>query len=108
GMLEPDYEIKITGMVEIREIFKISKVGTVAGCYVVDGKVNRTQPIRLLRNGEVVHEGKLSSLKRFKDDAREVAQGFECGLTIDGYNDIKSGDVVECYERVETKRTLSV
>lgn len=108
GMLEPDYEIKITGMVEIREIFKISKVGTVAGCYVVDGKVNRTQPIRLLRNGEVVYEGKLSSLKRFKDDAREVAQGFECGLTIDGYNDIKSGDVVECYERVETKRTLSV
>lgn len=108
GLLEPEYSDRITGTVEIREIFKISKVGTVAGCYVVDGKINRTQPIRLLRNGEVVHEGKLSSLKRFKDDAREVASGFECGLTIDNYNDIKAGDVIECYEKVETKRTLSV
>ena len=107
GLLEPEHSDKTTGTVEIREVFKISKVGTVAGCYVVDGKVNRTQPIRLLRNGEVVHEGKLSSLKRFKDDAREVASGFECGLTIDNYNDIKVGDVIECYEKVETKRTLS-
>lgn len=108
GLLEPEHSDKTTGTVEIREVFKISKVGSVAGCYVVDGKVNRTQPIRLLRNGEVVHEGRLSSLKRFKDDAREVASGFECGLTIDNYNDIKVGDVIECYEKVETKRTLSV
>lgn len=108
GMLEPEFEDKVTGTVEIREIFKISKIGTVAGCYVVDGKINRTQPIRLVRNGEVVFEGRLGSLKRFKDDVREVAVGFECGLTIDNYNDIKAGDVIECYERVETKRTLSV
>lgn len=108
GLLEPEFEDKVTGTVEIREIFKISKVGTIAGCYVLDGKINRTQPIRLLRNGEVVHEGRLASLKRFKDDAREVAAGFECGLTVDNYNDIKAGDVVECYERVETKRTLTV
>ncbi len=108
GLLEPEFSDKVTGTVEIREIFKISKVGTIGGCYVVDGKINRTQPLRLLRNGEVVHEGKLSSLKRFKDDAREVASGFECGLTIENYNDIKVGDVVECYEKVETKRTLSV
>ncbi|MBL7958622.1 translation initiation factor IF-2 [bacterium] len=108
GLLEPEHSDRTTGTVEIREVFKISKVGTIAGCYVVDGKVNRTQPIRLLRNGEVVHEGKLSSLKRFKDDAREVASGFECGITIDNYNDVKVGDVIECYEKVETKRTLSV
>jgi translation initiation factor IF-2 len=108
GLLEPEFEDKVTGTVEIREIFKISKVGTIGGCYVVDGKINRTQPLRLLRNGEVVHEGRLSSLKRFKDDAREVASGFECGLTIDNFNDIKVGDVIECYEKVETKRTLSV
>ncbi|MBL7995808.1 translation initiation factor IF-2 [bacterium] len=108
GLLEPEHSDRTTGTVEIREVFKISKVGTIAGCYVVDGKVNRTQPIRLLRNGEVVHEGRLSSLKRFKDDAREVASGFECGITIDNYNDVKVGDVIECYEKVETKRTLSV
>ena len=107
GLLEPEYSDKVTGTVEIREVFKISKVGTIAGCYVVDGKINRTQPLRLLRNGEVIHEGRLSSLKRFKDDAREVASGFECGLTIDNYNDIKIGDVIECYEKIETKRTLS-
>ncbi len=106
GMLEPDFETKITGTVEIREVFKISKVGTVAGCHVVDGKINRTQPLRLLRDGEVVFEGKLSSLKRFKDDVREVASGFECGLTIDNFNDIKVGDQIECYEKIELKRTL--
>lgn len=108
GLLEPEYEDKVTGTVEIREIFKISKIGTVGGCYVVDGKINRTQPVRLVRNGEVVHEGRLGSLKRFKDDAKEVSVGFECGLTLDNFNDIKTGDVIECYERVETKRTLSV
>jgi len=108
GLLEPEFEDRVTGTVEIREIFKISKVGTVAGCMVQDGKINRTQPIRLLRNGEVVFEGKLGSLKRFKDDAREVLAGFECGLTIENFNDIKAGDVIECYEKIETKRTLSV
>jgi translation initiation factor IF-2 len=108
GLLEPEFADKTTGTVEVREIFKISKIGTVAGCYVADGKINRTQPIRLLRSGEVVHEGKLASLKRFKDDAREVSAGMECGVTIDNYNDIKVGDVIECYERIETKRTLTV
>ena len=108
GLLEPEFEDKVTGTVEIREVFKISKVGSVAGCMVQDGKINRTQPIRVLRDGEVVYEGKLGSLKRFKDDAREVLAGFECGLTIENFNDIKVGDVIECYEKIETKRTLSV
>ncbi len=108
GLLEPEFAEKVTGTVEIRETFKISKIGTVAGCYVADGKINRTQPIRILRNGEVIHEGKLASLKRFKDDAREVSAGMECGCTIENFNDVKIGDVIECYEKVETKRTLSV
>lgn len=106
GLLEPEFEDKVIGTTEIREIFKISKVGTVAGCHVVDGKISRTLPIRLIRNGEVIYEGKLSSLKRFKDDVREVLQGFDCGLTIDGYNDIKNGDIIESLERVEIKRTM--
>ncbi len=107
GLLEPEFEDKVIGTTEIREIFKISKVGTVAGCHVIDGKITRTLPIRLIRNGEVIHEGKLSSLKRFKDDVREVSLGFECGLTIDGYNDIKAGDTIESLERVEIKRVLA-
>ncbi len=106
GMLSPDIEEKITCNIEIRETFKISKVGTVAGCYVLDGKVNRNTRIRIIRDGIVVHTGRLGSLKRFKDDVKEVSAGFECGLNIDNFNDIKVGDIIEGFEEVEVKRKL--
>ncbi len=106
GMLAPEFEEKIIANVEIRETFKISKVGTIAGCMVLDGKINRNSKIRIIREGVVVHTGELASLKRFKDDVKEVAKGFECGLNIANFNDIKEGDVVEAYENVEVKRKL--
>jgi translation initiation factor IF-2 len=106
GMLAPKVEEEIVGNVEIREIFKISKVGTVAGCYVTDGYIKRTNRIRIIRDGIVIYEGELATLKRFKDDVNEVRAGYECGLNIRGFNDIKVGDVVESYEQRETKRTL--
>ncbi len=104
GMHTPKMEEKITGNIEIREVFKITKVGAVAGCMVTDGKVFRNSKIRLIRDGVVVHTGELSSLKRFKDDVKEVAYGFDCGLTIANFNDMKVGDFVEAYEEVEIKR----
>ena len=97
----------ILGNVEVRDIFKVPNVGTVAGCYVTDGKVNRNNKIRLIRDGIVIYEGEIDSLKRFKDDVKEVASGYECGLSIKNFNDIKVGDVVESFELIETKRTLS-
>ncbi|HCU25511.1 MAG TPA: translation initiation factor IF-2, partial [Deltaproteobacteria bacterium] len=105
GLLEPTIKEKYLGRAEVREVFNISKVGNVAGCYVIDGKLQRNAQIRLLRDNVILYTGKLSSLKRFKDDAREVEKGYECGLGIDGYNDIKVGDVVECFivETVKTK-----
>jgi len=106
GMLAPTIEEKILGNAQIREVFKITKVGTVAGCMVTDGKLVRNAKIRLIRDGVVVFAGALSSLKRFKDDAKEVAQGFDCGLTIHNYNDLREGDYVEAYEEIEVKRTL--
>jgi translation initiation factor IF-2 len=106
GMLSPEIREEIIGTTEIREVFKITKVGSVAGCMVTDGKITRNDPIRLIRDGIVAYEGKLSSLKRFKDDAKEVNQGFECGLTVDGYNDLKVGDIVESYRESEVKRSL--
>jgi translation initiation factor IF-2 len=106
GMLSPEIEEKIICNIEIRETFKISKIGTVAGCYVLDGKINRNTRIRIIRNGIVVYTGKLGSLKRFKDDVKEVAAGFECGLNIDNFNDIKEGDIIEGFEEVEIKRKL--
>lgn len=106
GMLAPKFVEKITGTIEIREIFKISKVGTIAGCMVQDGKVFRTSSIRVIRDGIVVYTGTLGSLKRFKDDVKEVAKGYECGLNIDKFNDIKEGDIVEAYEQVEVKQKL--
>jgi len=87
-------------------VFKISKIGTVAGCYVIDGVVRRSAKVRLLRDNVVIHDGELDSLKRFKDDVREVKAGFECGLSLKGYNDIKVGDQLEVYEVVEVARTL--
>ncbi|MFI5221036.1 MAG: translation initiation factor IF-2 [Bacteroidia bacterium] len=106
GMLAPKMEEKITGNAEIREVFKVSKVGSVAGCMVTDGKIFRNSKVRLIREGVVVYTGELSSLKRFKDDAKEVVSGFDCGLTIANFNDIKVGDNVEGYEEVEVKRAL--
>ena len=106
GMLSPEIEEKITCNIEIRDVFKISKVGTVAGCYVLDGKVTRNTRIRVIRDGIVVHTGKLGSLKRFKDDVKDVSAGFECGLNIDNFNDIRVGDIIEGFEEVEVKRKL--
>ena len=106
GMLAPKLEEKIVAEVEIRETFKISKVGTIAGCMVLEGKINRNNDIRIIREGVVIHTGRLASLKRFKDDVKEVAQGYECGLNIDRFNDIQVGDIVEAFEQVEVKRKL--
>lgn len=106
GMLAPSISEEILATVEIREIFKISRIGTIAGCYVKDGKINRNNKVRLIRDGLVVHNGNLESLKRFKDDVKEVEQGFECGISLAGYNDIKVGDIIEAFKMVETKRKL--
>ena len=104
GMLEPDIKEVIQGRAEVRETYKVSAVGTIAGCYVLSGKITRNSEIRILRNSVIVHEGLLASLKRFKDDAREVAAGYECGLSIDKFNDIKTGDVVEAFVMEKTER----
>ena len=106
GMLAPETEEVIVGNAEVREVFKISKVGTIAGCMVTDGSIKRSNPIRLIRDGIVTYQGKLHSLKRHKDDSSEVKSGFDCGIGIDGFNDIKEGDVIESYEQREVKRTL--
>jgi len=106
GMLSPDLEEKIVANIEVREIFKISKIGTIAGCMVLDGNLGRKSKIRLIRDGIVVYEGVLSSLKRFKEDVNEVKKGFECGMSIENYNDIKIGDIIEGFEEVEVQRSL--
>jgi translation initiation factor IF-2 len=106
GMLSAKIEEKIVGNAEIRETFRISKVGTVAGCFVTDGKLNRNNMIRVIRDGIVVYSGELGSLKRFKDDVKEVSKGYECGLNVNKFNDIKVGDIIEAYEEVEVKQTL--
>ncbi|MBR6254432.1 MAG: translation initiation factor IF-2 [Clostridiales bacterium] len=104
GMLKPQFEEVVLGHVEIRQTFKVSSVGTIGGAYVKDGKVLRTSEVRVVRNGIVVHQGKLASLKRFKDDAKEVAAGYECGISIENYNDIEEGDIIEVFEMQEIKR----
>lgn len=106
GMLDPEFKEIYLGRVEIKKVFKVSKVGNVAGCVVVDGKIKRDANVRVLRNEVVIYEGKLTSLKRFKDDVKEVIQGQECGLGIENFNDIKDGDIVEAFEIQEIKRTL--
>ena len=108
GMLDPEFKEVITARLSIRATFKVSNVGTIAGAYVEEGKINRNNDIRVIRDGIVVHEGKIGTLKRFKDDAKEVAQGFECGLTIDRFNDIKDGDIIESYTMEEIKKRLEV
>jgi len=106
GMLSPDIEEKIICNIEVREVFNITKVGNVAGCYVLDGKMYRTTKIRLIRNGIVIYSGALGSLKRFKDDVKEISSGYECGLNIANFDDIKVGDIIEGYEEIEVKRKL--
>ena len=104
GMLDPEYEEKVIGQAEVRQTFKVSKVGTIAGCYVTDGKITRDSSVRLIRQGIVVYEGQIDTLKRYKDDVKEVAQGYECGVTIKNFNDIKEGDVIEAYVMQEVER----
>ncbi|MGM0635210.1 MAG: translation initiation factor IF-2 [Bacteroidota bacterium] len=106
GMLSPELKEEITGTAEIRETFKISKVGTIAGCMVMTGKIYRNSNIRIIRDGIVVHSGTLSTLKRFKDDVKEVSKGYDCGMQIKNYNDIKVGDIIEAYQEVEVKKKL--
>jgi translation initiation factor IF-2 len=106
GMLSPDFKEEIVCNVEIRETFKISKVGTIAGCYVLDGTITRNTDVRIIRDGVVVYTGELASLKRFKDDVKDVKKGYECGLNIKNFNDIKAGDIIEGYQQVEVKKTL--
>lgn len=106
GMLSPEIKEQVIGNVEIREVFKISKVGTIAGCMVLSGKVTRSSKVRVLRDGIVKFDGELESLKRFKDDVREVTKGYECGLNLKGYNDIETGDILEVYEQVAVKKKL--
>lgn len=104
GLLDPEYEEKVVGLAEVRETFKVSKIGTIAGCYVTEGKIVRSAGVRIIRDNIVIYEGELSSLKRFQDDAREVAKGYECGLTVEKYNDLKVGDVIEAFVMEEIKR----
>lgn len=106
GLMEPTYQEHLIGSAEVREIFSIPKVGTIAGCYVTEGKIERGQPVRLLRDGVVVYNGKIASLRRFKDDVKEVQGGYECGIGIENYNDVKVNDVIECYEIEEVKPVL--
>jgi len=106
GMLAPEVKEQIIGLAEVREVFRSSKFGTVAGCLVVDGHVRRHEPIRVLRDNVVIFQGELESLKRFKDDANEVRSGTECGIGVKGYNDIRVGDQIECFNRFEVARTL--
>ena len=104
GMLDPEFEEVVTGFAEVRQTFKVSKVGTIAGCYVTDGVIERNSLVRILRNGVVIFEGKMASLRRFKDDVKEVKAGYECGITIADFNDIKEGDVFEASVEREVKR----
>lgn len=107
GMLEPEISEEITSSIAVRETFKVPKAGTVAGCYVQTGKVHRSDNVKLYRNDKLIFEGKIASLKRFKDDVREVAAGFECGIKLESYDDIHVGDVLESFQIVKTKRTLA-
>ena len=106
GMLDPEYRDEDTGKAEIREVYKISGVGTVSGCYVTSGKIYRNGKVRIVRDGIIIHEGEIQALKRFKDDVKEVNNGYECGMSFVNYNDIKVGDIVEAYITKEIERKL--
>jgi len=107
GMLAPEYEEVVTGDAEVREIFRVPKIGAIAGCYVQDGVISRGSKVRFLRDGAIIWKGTITSLKRFKDDASEVRAGFECGIGLSDFQDLKPGDVIETYEEREVARTLS-
>jgi translation initiation factor IF-2 len=107
GMLAPEFKEVILGRAEIRMVYKVPKIGNIAGCYVLEGKINRNSNIRLIRDNIVVLDGKIDSLKRFKDDVREVMEGFECGIGLEKYNDIKEGDIIEAYAMEEIKRAAA-
>jgi len=106
GMLAPERKESVIGMVEVRQVFRISKVGTVAGCYVQEGMVKRGAQVRVLRDNVVIHTGDIDALKRFKDDVREVKAGFECGMSLKNFQDLKEGDLFEVFEILEVARTL--
>ena len=106
GMLSPELKEEVTGTAEIREIFKVSKIGSIAGCMVTNGKIFRNSQIRIIREGVVAYTGELASLKRFKDDVKEVSKGYDCGMQIKNFNDIKEGDVIEAFHEVEVKKKL--
>ena len=107
GLLKPELRETVQGTAEIRNVFRLSRAGVVAGCFVSSGTITRGSRIRLMRAGEKVFEGKIGTLKRFKDDVREVASGFECGITLDGFNDIREGDIIEAFQVEEVARTLA-
>ena len=104
GMLAPKFQEAVIGHAEVRQTFKVSGVGTIAGCYVTDGKIQRAAQVRIVRDSIVIHEGVLSTLRRFKDDVREVASGYECGVSFEKFNDIKEGDILEVFIMEEIKR----
>ena len=106
GMLAPQFKEEIVGIAEVRDVFRSPKLGAIAGCMVTEGVIKRNNPIRVLRNNVVIYEGTLESLRRFKDDVTEVRQGFECGIGVKNYNDVKSGDLIEVFETIEIKRDL--
>ena len=104
GMLDPEYKEVVIGQAEVRNIFKVSGVGTIAGCYVIDGKITRSAKARLVRDGIVIYDGSIGSVRRFKDDVKEVNRGYECGITLENFNDIKEQDIIEAYEMQEIER----
>jgi len=106
GLLEPELNEEVTGSLEVREVFRASKIGVIAGCHVLTGKIVRNSLMKLIREGEVVYEGKIASLKRFKDDVKDVSAGYECGVVLDHFKEIEVGDLIETYRVIETARTL--
>jgi translation initiation factor IF-2 len=106
GLLAPKVDEQVQGEAEVREIFSVPRVGTIAGCHVTSGTISRSSNVRVLRDGVIIYEGRIGSLKRFKDDVRDVQSGYECGISIENFNDIKVSDVIEAYQLIETSRTL--
>ena len=104
GLLDPDYKEVILGRAEVRQVFKVPKIGSIAGCYIIENKITRSAKGRIIRDGIVIHEGNIDSLRRFKDDVREVTEGYECGIGMENFNDIKEGDIIEAFIIEEVKR----
>jgi len=106
GLLDPDFKEVVLGRAEVRQLIKVPKVGSVAGSFIINGKITRSSKVRIIRDSIVIHEGTLESLRRFKDDVREVVEGYECGISVDKFNDIKEGDIIEAFIIEEVKRQL--